>query len=156
MLLGFGWAVIQVSQARYVGADFDSLDTLDDELSAADRELRQACQAWLSRCDDPWLRWQFSETLNNHGGLLQFHTSRNHRTSRFWDLAEFIVGQSKGSYGVLYVHDDEDAGKRVGQDHSLSYRAWRILDGVLSEHDDQLLSPLTSEHAFGGKTGISS
>jgi len=51
---------------------------------------------------------------------------------------------------VLCVHDDEDSGRRIeGQDFSLSFRVWRILDGGLSEHADRLFSPFQSPHAFG-------
>jgi hypothetical protein len=65
-------------------------------------------------------------------------------------LGEFIARQSEGSFGVLYVHDDEDSGRRIeGQDFSLSFRVWRILDGELSEHADRLFSPFRSPHAFG-------
>ncbi|MDZ4869756.1 MAG: Imm7 family immunity protein [Alphaproteobacteria bacterium] len=154
MLLGFGWAVIRASQSRLVGSGLDELDAIDNELALADRSLRVACRAWLDKCGDPWLIWQLSDQLNSHSGLLQFHTSRNHRTSAFWDLAEFVAQQSKGSFGVLYVHDDEDLGTRTGQDYSLSFRVWRILDGALTEHNDPLFSPFASQHAFGGAGGF--
>jgi len=150
MLLGFGWAVIQASRLRFVGASFEQCEVLDEESHRADQALWADCRAWLERCGDPWLRWQLSERLNNHSGILQFHTSRNHRTSAFWDLGEFIARQSEGSFGVLYVHDDEDSGRRIeGQDFSLSFRVWRILDGELSEHADRLFSPFRSPPAFG-------
>jgi len=86
--------------------------------------------------------------------LLQFHAASNHRTSAFWQLANFIAKQSNGSFGVLYVHDDEDIGGRTGRNYSLFFRVWRILDGVLSEHGDQLFSPFSSGHAFGGEGGF--
>jgi hypothetical protein len=154
MLLGFGWSVVQASRLKLVGSGFEALDAIDAELEAADRALRSACRAWLDACGDPFLIWQFSDQLNNHSGLLQFHTSRNHRTSALWDLAEFIAKQSKGSFGVVYVHDDEDEGARRGADYSLSFRMWRILDGSLTEHDDPLFSPFGSRHAFGGSGGL--
>lgn len=153
MLLGFGWAVIQAPRSDLVGADFDEIDGLDERLERADRVLRSACRTWLERCADPFLKWQFTDRLNNHAGLLQFQNSRNHRTSAFWDLAEFVAKQSEGSFGVLHVHDDEDLGDRTGRDFSLSFRVWRILDGQLSEHDDPLFSPFTSRKAFGGEFG---
>lgn len=156
MLIGFGWAVIQASRSCYVGAPFDQLDALDEELKLADQALRAACRTWLEQCDDPWFRWQFTDHLNNHTGLLQFHTSRNHRAGAVvWTLSEYIARQSKGSFGVLHVHDDEDSGGRLGaQNFSQSFRIWRILDGVVSEHADPLFSPFQSPHAFGGKGGF--
>lgn len=149
MLLGLGWAVIQAPRSKLAGARYAEVDALDAELAIADRALWTACRFWLEKCGDPWLKWQFSEQLNNHSGLLQFHTSRNHRMSEFWSLAEFIALQSTGSFGVLYVHDDEDEGQRTGRDNSLSFRVWRILDGDLTEHDDQMFSPFASRCAFG-------
>ncbi|MCA9457357.1 MAG: hypothetical protein KC587_11890 [Nitrospira sp.] len=153
MFLGFGWAIIQTSREDYVTTSFEELDDLDEVMREKDRELHRQCRDWLETHADHWLIWQFIENLNNHSNLLHFCTSRNHRTSTFWILAEFIVEQSQGSYGVLYVHDDEDQGRRTGQDHSESFRVWRMLDGQLTEHDDRLFSPLRSLHAFADEFG---
>jgi hypothetical protein len=154
MLLGFGWAVVQASRSRLVGVPFDQVDAVDESLDQEDDALHAACRVWLESHPSPWLKWQFSAKLNNHRGLLQFHTSRNHRTAEFWELAKFIASQSEGSFGVLYVHDDEDDGPRTTQDFSLAFRVWRILDGQLTEHDDPLFSPFMSKHAFAGEGGF--
>ncbi|MBK9585331.1 MAG: hypothetical protein KA099_01005 [Alphaproteobacteria bacterium] len=149
MLLGFGWAVIQASRKSYIKATFDQVFDLDEVMQSRDSSLHVECRAWLEVCEDPWLKWQFIEHLNNHSGLLQFCTSRNHRTSSIWDLTRFICEQSDGSYGVLYIWDDEDLGERAGQNYASSYRVWRILDGQLTEHNDSLFTPLVSPNAFG-------
>jgi predicted SnoaL-like aldol condensation-catalyzing enzyme len=61
---------------------------------------------------------------------------------------EFISQQSLGSYGVVFVHDDEDNGSRTSNDFAQSFRVWRILDGKITEHADPLFSPFSSTNAF--------
>lgn len=47
------------------------------------------------------------------------------------------VGQlAPGSYGLLYVRDDEHP------EHMLSFRVFRLARGVVTEHADHLLSPV--------------
>ena len=151
----FGWAKIQASHSCYVGAKFEELDSLDDEVDRDDRLLFAECRKWLREYAETNLKWQFNEQLNWGSGFLQFQTQANHRASAIWDLAEFIARQSKGSYGLIYVHDDEDSGQRTGgNDYSLSFRVWRILDGELREFDDHFFSPFRSPHAFGGMGGF--
>jgi hypothetical protein len=41
-----------------------------------------------------------------------------------------------GSYGLLYVYDDEDP------EHMLSFRVHRLVRGTVTEHADHLLSPV--------------
>ena len=41
-----------------------------------------------------------------------------------------------GSYGLLYVHDDEDPG------YELEFRVFRLVRGTVTEHADQHLSPV--------------
>ena len=147
MLLVFGWAIIKTSESVYVDVDPLSIraDEIDDELKIADKALRDELGIWLKSNADIWFEWQFTAEHNNHSGLLQFHTSRNHRGgTTTWPLIEFIANQSKGSYGLVFVHDDED------ERAELSFKVWRILDGKVTEHDDPFLSPFTSHHAFGG------
>jgi hypothetical protein len=47
------------------------------------------------------------------------------------------VGQlAPGSFGLLYVHDDEDP------EHRLCFRVFRLVRGTVTEHADHLLSPV--------------
>lgn len=47
------------------------------------------------------------------------------------------VGQlAPGSYGLLYVHDDEDP------KHGLDFRVFRLARGAVTEHADRFLSPV--------------
>jgi len=148
MLLAMGWAVIQSSRMVYSSAACEQLDDLDKEVSASDKLLYIQLRDWLELNGSDWLKWQFSERINNHGGILQFHTSRNHRSPSVWSFMQFISEQSSGSYGVVFVHDDEENNGRTSNDFSQSFRVWRILDGQITEHADPLFSPFSSTNAF--------
>jgi hypothetical protein len=148
MFLAVGWAVIQSSRAAYSSAALEQLDALDEEILAADQALHDKLRDWFELNGSGWIKWQFSEIINNHRDILQFHTSRNHRPASVWSLMEFIAEQSPGSYGVVFVHDDEDNGARMSNDFSQSFRVWRILDGQITEHADPLFSPFSSTNAF--------
>ena len=154
MFTAFGWAKIQSSQDGYQKLDplSDEVDDLDSALEATDRILFHDLSTWLKNRQG--LKWQFTEYLNYDSGFLQFHSASNHRGNAVWELIDFIRLQSSGSYGVVYIHDDEDDGRRTGQDLTGSFRVWRILDGELTEHEDPLFSPFTSQNAFGGSGSI--
>ncbi|MEU1605684.1 Imm7 family immunity protein [Micromonospora matsumotoense] len=62
----------------------------------------------------------------------------NHRGTRGADVVDLFtrIGRlAPGSYGLLYVHDDEDP------EHNLAFRVHRLVRGTVSEHADHLLSP---------------
>lgn len=153
MLKAFGWVVVRTSRACYTEpvSIEDIIDTLDDEVDVRDHQLWADLLAWLSSEADIHLKWQFFEALNNEQGILQFCTSKNHRGgSTMWDLMDWIVKHGDGSYGLVYVHDDEDGGHdspyfgrgRAEPDFSNVFRVWRILPGKLEELDDPFLSPI--------------
>ena len=52
------------------------------------------------------------------------------------DLFTRVGHLAPGSYGLLYVHDDEDPGDE------LNFRVHRLVRGTVTEHADQLLSPV--------------
>lgn len=63
----------------------------------------------------------------------------NHRGTRGAEVIGLFtkVGHlAPGSYGLLYVHDDEDPG------HESNFRVFRLVRGTVTEHADQLLSPV--------------
>jgi Immunity protein 7 len=63
----------------------------------------------------------------------------NHRGSHGSTLIDLFakVGElAPGSYGLLYVHDDEDP------KHQLDFRVFRLVRGSITEHIDHLLSPV--------------
>ncbi|MGW5051772.1 Imm7 family immunity protein [Actinokineospora sp. NPDC004072] len=65
--------------------------------------------------------------------------SPNHR-GRWGDLVVGLfteIGRlAPGSYGLLYVHDDEHP------EHKSSFHVFRLVRGVVTEHPDHLLSPV--------------
>ncbi len=63
----------------------------------------------------------------------------NHRGEWGTGIIELFgrVGEiAPGSFGLLYVWDDEDP------DHQNEFRIFRLVRGVVTEHADALLSPL--------------
>jgi hypothetical protein len=63
----------------------------------------------------------------------------NHRGTH-GDLVIDLLGKvgplAPGSYGLLYVYDDEDPR------HSNAFRVFRLVRGLVTEHADTLLSPM--------------
>ena len=60
---------------------------------------------------------------------------------------EWVATNGPGSYGLVYVHDDEDnAGNtdygRGLMDFTNVFRVWRICNGELTELADPFLSPI--------------
>ncbi|WP_370936647.1 Imm7 family immunity protein [Amycolatopsis sp. cg13] len=63
----------------------------------------------------------------------------NHRGQQGAEVIDLFakVGRlAPGSYGLLYVHDDEHP------EHQLSFRVFRLVRGEVTEHADHLLSPV--------------
>ena len=147
MLLAHGWAVIQSSREKYKRSDPDDWFVLDEESQKEDEELWKRFRLWMSENDDSFVVWQLTEQLNNHHGLLQYSISRNHRSSVLWGMLEWLANSSVSTYGIVYVHDDEDQenNKNYGrgtEDHSNNYRVWRVLQGEVVELEDSFLSPI--------------
>jgi hypothetical protein len=63
----------------------------------------------------------------------------NHRQQPVMDLFSWLAQNARGSYGLLYIHDDEDFNR--GSDNTNQFRVWRLALGQLEELDDQFLSP---------------
>ncbi len=152
MFVAMGWLKIQSSYSQYVGVDPSSeqADLLDESYSRADQALQETFECWLKENADLWFQWK-NVSINNHDGYYQTFTSRNHSSSVFWDMMDFVAMQSKGSHGLFYTHDCEAVFHSGGQDynHTMEYRVWRIFEGKVTEHADPFFSPFTSPHAFG-------
>ncbi|MBO4165024.1 MULTISPECIES: Imm7 family immunity protein [Micromonospora] len=103
--------------------------------------------------DDPPLRLDeiqdLLDGLTGHGlvdlrpvnGAYHVHLGGfpNHRGTFGADILDLFtrIGQlAPGSYGLLYVHDDEDPG------HELAFRVFRLARATVTEHADRLLSPV--------------
>ncbi len=147
MLVAHGWAVLQSSREKYEDSDPEKWFVLDEESKLEDEKLWSQFRSWMAENEDPFMVWQLAERLNNNHGLLQFTLSRNHRGSKLWEMLDWLTESSTGTYGIVYVHDDEDivGNKNYGRgdvDYSNEFRIWRILKGELLEFDDPYLSPI--------------
>ena len=147
MLVAHGWAVLQSSRDRYADSDPEEWFVLDEKSKAEDELLWKNFRSWMKSNEDPLMVWSLTNELNNHHGLLQFTVSRNHRATIMWEMLKYLAENSRGTYGIVYVHDDEDekGNTHYGRGHAdygNEYRVWRILQGELTELDDPFLSPI--------------
>ncbi len=148
MLFAAGWCVLRSSRAAYATATRAEIDAIDAVVDEADAELWAAFREWMRANETPWLLWSLFEHHNNHNGLLQVYVSRNHRTSPFWAMLEWIAANGPGSYGLFYIHDDEDGrdDSRPGQPARTYYdnvfRVQRVLDGRVEELADPFFGPI--------------
>jgi hypothetical protein len=150
MLFAIGWVVVRSTREPYVALmkatsteyDVDAEIRVDELVDRADEELFAALQAYLKKHDPPDLDWHFRPHLNNASGVLQFASSRNHRgeAPTALELLRWIAQHGPDSYGIVYLHDDED--QKSPRDMSNEYRVFRLLHGTIDEHDDPFLSPL--------------
>ena len=108
MILGFGWCHLQSDRQIIASANSETVDAVDAAIDAADEAMFDAFEHWLRTNGSQWVAVQFLRGLNNHKGLLTWTTSRNHRPGHVWHMLDWIAINAVGSYGVFYVHDDED------------------------------------------------
>ena len=116
-----GWAAV-----RYHTHDTDSARQ-DECWSAVEKHVRSlnaelVCTGRHNGCDSVFIAGQ-----------------HNHRTDYVIDLFRWLAERAPGSYGLLYVRDDEDTSR--GGDYSNEFRVWKLRRGVLSELTDPFLSP---------------
>src|SRR5262249_59694230 len=52
------------------------------------------------------------------------------------DLYSFVATIAPGSYGLLYIHDDEDKGGEYNE-----FQVWRLARGSVTKQRDVYLSP---------------
>ena len=66
----------------------------------------------------------------------------NHRASGeyVFDLFRWVAKNAPGSYGLLYIRDDEDMNR--GANFANEFRVWRLCRGRLTEESDPFLSPI--------------
>jgi hypothetical protein len=63
---------------------------------------------------------------------------RNHRQEEVIGLFAWLAKNAPGSYGLLYVLDDED---HRGEEYAVNFRVFRLARGFLQELGDPFLSP---------------
>lgn len=156
MFNAHGWICVRSSRSAYTAnLPNDLVDELDETINNADERLWDELEAHLSAygvdSEDVYtfedgleirpielslIKWNFYRHFNNMNGLLTLVTSRNHRCNHFIDLVNWIAKKGEGSYGIIYVHDNED------ENSSNEFKVWRILKGEVEEFSDKLLSPV--------------
>ncbi len=101
---------------------------------AAIARLREA----MREADDEFSWFDLRRTSN---GLIVLvaHGLRNHRYEPVVDLFRWMASELPYSYGLLYVHDDEDIHRGAERDNE--FRVWRLARGEFGEFADSFLSP---------------
>ena len=88
--------------------------------------------------------------LQRHNGCdsLMIAGQYNHRAEYVFELFRWIAEHAVGSYGLLYILDDEDSSS--DRDFDNVFRVWVLRRGTFSEQPDPFLSPRTPtvEDAF--------
>jgi hypothetical protein len=120
-----GWAVVRS------GLDVDD-PRHETDWSRLWPRLREELRLF-QRPEHFWLH----ETIN---GLVSVTCSglRNHRQEWVIDFYRWLAKRAPGSYGLLYIHDDEDS---RGPDVENAFRVFRLTKGNLVEMEDPFLSP---------------
>ena len=67
--------------------------------------------------------------------LLTIHGFRNHRQDWVLDLFKAAGQIAQGSYGLLYIHDDEDP------NYDNVFQVWIMIRGQVTRGEDRFLSP---------------
>lgn len=144
-MMGFGWCHLRSSREALRGARLEDVDAIDEKIDKADRLHIAAFRAWMKDMEakDPWLKWDLQDELNSARGLLTYTVSRNHRSSGVWEMLEWIREHARGSYGLFYCHDAEDAmdsghsyNRHPPADFDNVYRVHRLKHGKLEELAD--------------------
>ena len=105
-----------------------------------DWDLQTACwKRILKLIDGLEAKTSISARRGNGVDVVQISGQHNHYAAYVLGLFQGLAELAPGSYGLLYVHDDEDL--REGQRWRNHFRVWRLCRGQLTEHDDSFLSP---------------
>jgi Immunity protein 7 len=120
-----GWAVVRPPYPD--GEGYHVIGGRDDE---AIKRVRAAINEAHDECSE-------FEVRRTSNGLivLTAHGLRNHRYEPVIGLFRWLIQAMPDSYGLLYVHDDED------DEHPNEFRVCRLAQGQFGEHAEPFLSP---------------
>ena len=121
----FGWANLRTTTYETDDAGSARLVSQFEEYVAA------RFGDWFS------LEIHVSRGLNWAGPCFTIMGCFNHRREEVIDLFRWVAENGPGSYGLLYVQDDEDPREA----YENAFRVWRLARGTLTEHEDPFLSP---------------
>ncbi len=134
-----GWATIKV----------DDRDDPDPEVMTRREDAAMVRLGNAMReADDEFSVFDLRRTSNGLSVLLA-QGLRNHRYQPVIDLFRWVATELPFSYGLLYVHDDEDGLweitdeqiARHGNNYDNEFRVWRLARGEFEELADPFLSP---------------
>ncbi len=118
-----GWVVVRES--------FDEKGEDDEKLNEIVRLVQNKIQSLNKGNEFYDLRYM------NGTSHLSIQGNHNHRDEQLLDFFIWVAHNSVGSYGLLYVYDDED--RQRGNDNK--FKVWRMKKGQVDEVDDVYLSP---------------
>lgn len=119
-----GWITIRVKEN-----DSESIEATTLRENRAIEQVRAA----ISNASNNFSFFDVRRT-SNCMIVLMAHGLGNHRYQPLIELFEQIAQMLPDSYGLLYVHDDE----QKGSDNA--FRVWRLALRRFTEHDDPFLS----------------
>jgi hypothetical protein len=114
-----GWAIVRD----------DTCGTDEARLGRIVEELRQTIDKFGDASGVTDVRWI------NGTCMLLFAGCPNHRHENVFALFPWLAQRAPGSYGLLYVWDDES------REFENEFRVWRLLRGRVEEESDPFLSP---------------
>ena len=116
------WATIRCSESE---SDEGKCDVALENLTQAFQRLeKQGRPCGIRTINGSHLAWHCGAT--NHW---------SDDVQEVFDLFSTIAKEAPGSYGVIYLWDDDDP------NFENTFRVWRLAKGVISEFPDSLLSP---------------
>lgn len=114
-----GWATVRE----------DTYNIDDGRLVGIVEELRRTIDTFESGSGVTDVRWV------NGNCMVWFAGCPNHRCQDVFGLLPWLAERAPGSYGLLYVRDDESP------EFANEFRVWRLLRGRVEEKADPFLSP---------------
>ncbi|NOS94596.1 MAG: hypothetical protein HOP30_22015 [Cyclobacteriaceae bacterium] len=118
-----GWIVVRES--------FDEKGEDDEKLHDLFRQVQNKIQSLHKENEFYDLRY-LNGTLH-----LSIQGNHNHRDEQLLDFYKWVAQNAIGSYGLLYVYDEEDRQRENGN----KFKVWRMKKGQVDELDDVYLSP---------------
>jgi hypothetical protein len=123
-----GWAIIRES--------FREEDDNDELLNSIVKQIEAKISTELDYENEIYSLKCLNGTYH-----LSIMVNHNHRTEHVIDFFKWIAEISKGTYGILYVQDDED----IERGNENEFKVWCIKKGKVIELDDVFLSPMNPE-----------
>jgi hypothetical protein len=121
-----GWAIIRESF---------------NEEGESDLMQENALRLIKAEVDKMNYRNEFYDLRGMNGSYhLTIEANHNHRAEHIIEFFKWVATTAPGSYGLLYVFDDEDT--KRGNDNK--FKVWRMKKGQVDELDDIYLSPYFS------------